>query len=82
MPLMLVFIVEKPSAKTLGHETLRCQVITLVKVMPADDVKDARVTLQTRRVEHNLIQQVSDPGESSFRIFESYAPDQTVNLVA
>ncbi len=38
----------KTVSETLGDKRLRCQVVTLIEFMPADDVKDARVILQTR----------------------------------
>src|SRR5262245_15930089 len=62
-------------AKTFRHETLRRQVITLSKLVLADDVKDRRVTLETRRVQHNLVEQMPDARETSLRILERDASD-------
>ena len=78
---MLVFIVEKPSAKRLGDETLRGEVVTLVELMTTDDVEDAGITFEARGMKLNAIKQVGNAREAALRIFQRHPPDETVHLV-
>src|SRR5215510_8400046 len=71
----------KAVRKTLRHETLRRQVITLLKIMLAEDVEDARVTLEIRRMQGHVVQQVTDATESRLRRFEGHATDESMNLI-
>src|SRR6266404_2898030 len=59
--------------KTLGHETLRSQVIAFIKLVLAEDVKDARIAFNTRRMKLKTIKQVRDAPKSSLRVFHSHA---------
>ena len=68
--------------KTLGDETLRGEVIALVKVVLADHMEDRRVTLEAGRVKYYLLQQMLDPAKASLRIFERDAPNKPMNFVA
>ena len=68
--------------ETFGHETLRRQVITLVKVVFAEDVEDTGVTFETGRVQRYAIQQVSDAAESRFRGFERTRAHEPMDFIA
>src|SRR6266705_282841 len=68
--------------KTLGHETLRSEVIAFIKLVLAEDVKDARIAFNARRMKLKTIKQVRDAAKSSLRVFDPDAPHQTMNLVA
>src|SRR5713101_794438 len=68
--------------KTFGHETLRSEVIALVKLVLTEDVKDTRIAFNTRRMKLKTIKQMRDAPKSSLRIFHSDAAHQTMNLVA
>src|ERR1051326_672444 len=72
----------KAISKTLGHEALRREVITLLKIVLAEDVKDTRVTLEIRRMQGHAIQQVTDATESRFRRLEGHPPHQPMDLIA
>ena len=67
--------------KRLGDERLRGEVITLVELDLADDVEDRRITLETRGVELQAIEQMRDAVETPLGIFERYAPHKAVHLV-
>src|SRR5689334_3320324 len=67
--------------KTLGDETLRSEVIALVKIILTDNMKDGRVTLQARWVKSYLLEQMFDPAKPSLRIFQRDTPDKTMHFV-
>jgi hypothetical protein len=56
--------------------------VTLVKIMATDDVKNAGIALQTCRVERDLIKQVGDSLSPALGRLESDATHQTVHFVA
>src|ERR1051325_11931875 len=58
--------------KTLGHKALRRQVITLVKIVFAEDMENAGVTLEIRRMQGDTVQQVTDATESRFGSLEGH----------
>ncbi len=68
--------------KTFGHETLRSQVIAFIKHVTTEDVKDARIAFNTRRMKLKPIKQMRDATKPSLRIFHPDAAHQAVNLVA
>jgi len=72
----------KAVRKTLGHETLRRQVIALLKVVLAEDVEDTRVTLEIRWMQGHAVQQVTDATKPRFRRFERHAAHQPMDLIA
>ena len=67
--------------KALGDETLRREVIALVKLVFAEDMKDARIAFNTGRMKLKTVKQVRDASKSSFRVFHADAAHQTMNLV-
>jgi hypothetical protein len=44
--------------KAFGNERLRGQMVALVELVTADDVEDAGITFQTRRVQRYFVEQV------------------------
>src|SRR5215203_6180187 len=68
--------------KTLSHEALCGKVITLVKIVFAEYVKDAGVTLETCWVQRYAVEQMLNAAESCFRYFECDATHQAVHFVA
>src|SRR5687768_5078720 len=68
--------------KALGHETLRRQVIALIELMPADDVEDAGIALQAGRVQDQPVEQMGDAAESTLRILQRYAPDDSMHFIS
>ena len=69
-------------SETLGDEALGRQVIALIKFVLADNVEDARITLQARGVQLQPIGEILNARESSRRIFERDSSDQAVNFIA
>src|SRR5215213_7925342 len=71
----------KAVSKTFRYEVLRRQVVTLLKIMFAEDMEDAGVTLEIRRMQGDAIQQVTDATESCLRSFEGHPPHQPMDLI-
>lgn len=61
--------------KTLRHEALRRQVVTFVKLMPTDDVKNAGVALEACGMQCYLVQQMLNPAQSAMWFFQCNATD-------
>src|SRR5215213_6148260 len=72
----------KAVSEAFRHKALGREVITLVKIVFAEDVENAGVTLETGRVQRDTVQQVSEPAEPRFGGFQGHATDQAVHLVA
>jgi hypothetical protein len=68
--------------ETLGHETLRGQVVALVVVVTADHVKDAGIALQRGAVQLEPVEKVGDAAEAEVGRFERDAAHEPVDLVA
>src|SRR5216683_4445928 len=68
--------------KTLGHETLGSEVIAFVKLVLAEDMKNAGIAFNTRRMKLKTIKQMRDAAKSSLRVFDPDAAHQAMNLVA
>src|SRR6185369_6329073 len=68
--------------KTLRHEALSREVITLVKVVLAQNLKDARVAFETGRVQGHAVENVGDAAEPRFRRFERDPAYQAVDFIA
>src|SRR5438045_3877215 len=71
----------EPVLKTLIDEALRGEVITFIKFVTANDTENARIAFQTSRVELDPIQQMCDARESALWIFQSHAPDDSMDLI-
>ena len=56
--------------------------VTLIEIMPTDDVENTGIALQTCRVERDFIQQVGDSLSPALGRLESDATHQTVHFVA
>src|ERR1051326_1430661 len=72
----------KAVGKAFRHKTLGREVITLVKIVFAEDMKNAGVTLETGRVQRDPVQQVMYATEPCFGSFERHAPHQSVDFIA
>ncbi len=72
----------KAVSEALRHKTLGREVIALVKIVFAEDVENAGVTLETGRVERDAVQQMGDAAEPCFGGFEGHPPDQAVHFIA
>src|SRR5215510_3181117 len=71
----------KAIGKTFCHEALRRQVITLLKIVLAEDMENTRITLEIRRMQGHAVQQVSDATESRFRRLEGHPAHQSMDLI-
>ena len=71
----------KAVTETFSDEALSRKVIALVEVMLTDNAKDARITLQACRMQNEFVEQVSDPSEAAFRVFEGDAAYKTMDFV-
>src|SRR2546423_5062038 len=71
----------KTICKAFGHEALRGQVVTLVKIVAADYVKDAGITFQARWMQSDSIEQMVDALGASLRDFQRHPPHQPMNFV-
>ncbi len=56
--------------------------VALVKIVTAEDMKDAGVTFEAGRVQSELGLKMPDPAQTLLGLLERYPPDDTVNLVA
>src|SRR5687767_7019881 len=72
----------KAVCKTFRHETLGSEVIALVKVVMANNMKNARIAFKTGRVKNQPVEEMSDPAKPSFRCFQGNTPHQTVNFIS
>src|SRR5690349_16136331 len=65
----------KAVSKAFRDETLRREVITLIKIVFAEDVENTRVAFETGRMQRDSVQDMSDTAEPCFRGFERHAAD-------
>src|SRR6185369_16763814 len=72
----------KAVSETFGDETLGREVIALVKIVLAENVKDAGVAFETGWMQCDAIQQMGDAAEPRLRYFEGHAADQPVYFIA
>src|SRR2546423_10760018 len=72
----------KTVRKTLGDEALSGEMVTLVELVPAENVKDGGIALKRRRVQRQLVEQMRNSGEAPGRIFEGDPAHQTMHFVA
>src|SRR4051794_23124881 len=72
----------KAVVKTLRHETLCREMITLVKFFPAQHLKHAGKALQTRWMKMYFAEDVGNTAEPSLRVLECDAANESVHLVA
>ena len=66
----------------IRHETLRRQVVQFVGLDLADGGVEAGETLQSGRVQVQLVENMGNPRETMGGILEGRPPHQPVNLVA
>ena len=67
--------------KAFGDKTLGREVIALVEVVLAEDVKNARVTFQTRGMKDESIDYGVDAAEPGFGRFKRDAPHESMNFI-
>jgi len=72
----------KAVGETLGDETLRSKVITLIKVVLANDVVNAGITLERGRVKNQPIEDVGKTTKTSVGGFERNSANEAVDFVA
>src|SRR5262245_42005883 len=71
----------KAIGKTLGNETLGGEVIALIEIVLANDMKNARITFKARGMKCYLIQNARDAAYTPLRCFQSDSSDEAVNLI-
>lgn len=67
--------------KTLGDKRLRRQVVTLVKLVAAKDLKDAGITFQAAGMKRQPIQQMTNASKSALRIFEGHTTHDSMDFI-
>src|SRR5262245_34289859 len=67
--------------ETLGYETLRREMITLIEFLFAEDMENAGVAFQARGVQFDSIQQMGNPAEPAVGGFYCDAADYAVHVV-
>ena len=67
--------------ETLSDETLCSQVITLVKIIATDDMKNAGIAFEACGMEGDLVQEMRDPVGPAFGRFQRNATHEAVHLV-
>ena len=68
--------------ETLSYEALGSEMVALVEIVPADDMKNAGVALETARMELELVLQVSDPAEAPLGLLERHTPNDSVHFIS
>src|SRR5436190_10520236 len=71
----------KPIRKTFSDKALRSEVVTLIELVTAQDMKNAGITLEIRGMQNQLIQQMSNSAKSLLRRLESHSSNQTMDLI-
>jgi len=71
----------KAVGETLGDKTLRSKVITLIKIVLANDVVNAGITLERGRVKNQAIDNVGKTTKASFGGFERNSANDSVDFV-
>src|SRR3954466_48455 len=71
----------KAILKTFRDKALCRQVVTLVELVTTDYIEDAGIALQTGAVKLNPVEQVRDPREPAFGVFQRTAAHDAVNFV-
>ncbi len=71
----------KAVGETLGDETLRSEVITLIKIVLAKDVENAGITLEPGRMKSQLIEDVGKTTKARFGRFERDAANESVHFI-
>src|ERR1044072_4587078 len=71
----------KAVGEAFRNETLGREVVTLVKIVFAEDVENTRITLETGRVQRDAVHQMIDAAEPRFRRFEGHTTDQPVHFI-
>jgi len=71
----------EPVGETLRYKTLRREMITLIKILFAEDMEDAGVAFQARGVQLDSIQQMGNPAEPAVGVFYCDAAYYAVHFV-
>jgi hypothetical protein len=71
----------KAVGETFRDETLGREVITLIKIVLADDVIDARITLERSRMKYQTIDDVGKPTKACVRSFERNPAYESMDFV-
>ena len=72
----------KAVGEAFSHKALSRQVVALVEIVAAEDVKNAGVAFEAARMQRDSILEMSNPPQTLFGLFERYSSDDSVNLVA
>src|SRR5438105_3316001 len=64
------------------HKTLGRQMINLVRSHPCNSLVETGITLQRGGMELNSVQQVANPPQPIFGVFNGHAANDSVNLVS
>src|SRR5262247_2411978 len=72
----------EPVGETLGHKTLRREMITLIIFLLTEDLEDAGVAFKTCGAQLDSIQQMSNPAEPAVGVFYCDAADNAVHVVS
>ena len=71
-----------PVGKAFCDKALGGQVITFVERMLAKDMEEAGIAFQVGAVKRDLVEDIADPGEATFGVFDGDPADQAVDFVA
>ena len=72
----------KTVRETLSDKALGCEVITLIEITAADNVKNTRVAFEATRMQRESISDMSNPRQALLGLFKRYTSDNSVNFVA
>ena len=72
----------KAVGETFCDKTLPCEVITLIKIVLADDVINARITLESCGMKNQTINDVGKPTKARARRFERDSSHKTMDFVS
>src|SRR5688572_8067958 len=68
--------------KTLRDKRLSGQMVTLVKLVAAKDLKNAGITFQAAGMKRQPIQQMANASESALRIFQGHPPHHSMHFIS
>src|SRR5262245_27036717 len=68
--------------ETLGDKALGREMVALVELVAADDLKNAGIAIQIGRMERDAIHNMTNSSEAAFRFFQRDSAHQAMNLIA